>query len=187
MLTNKIDNMRVGRKIDGTSDADVGDVSLFCSSSPKPWVAGPPLCFSASLLIHKYPSISCLSLSSCTPLTLPSPPILIMQLFSLSLGGGLPWTNIVPYAGCSGGPYCVWRNGELTPMSELSQWLHCVWIFLRLAGLLPLLLPLYDENTHITANLNSLANYPMTGYNCVNSFPGEHTELSLSVAKFDRN
>lgn len=41
-----------------------------------------------------------------------------MQLFSYSLSGGLPWTNIVPYAGSSGGPFCVWRNGELTPMSE---------------------------------------------------------------------
>lgn len=60
---------------------------------------------------------------------------------SFSLGGGLPWTNIVPYAGSSGGPYCVWRNGELTPMSEPYQWGHCVWIFLQLTQSHPTSLP----------------------------------------------
>lgn len=89
------------------------------------------------------PSISRPSLFSCSPPSiLPSPPILIMQpLFFFSPGGGLPWTNIVPYAGSSGGPYCVWRNGELTPMSEPSQWGHCVWIFLRLTQSHPTSLP----------------------------------------------
>lgn len=105
-------------------DADIFvDVFLFCSSSPKPWVTG--------LLSPPLPPL----------LQLPSPPILIMQLFSFSPGGGLPWTNIVPCASSSGGPYCVWRNGELTPMSEPSQWGHCVWIFLQLTQSHPRSLP----------------------------------------------
>lgn len=82
-----------------------------------------------------------LHLPSRPPSILPSPPILIMQFFSLVLDGRQPWTNIVPYAGSSGGPYCVWRNGELTPMSEPSQWGHCVWIFLRLTQSHPTSLP----------------------------------------------
>lgn len=128
------------------------DVFLFCSSSPKPWVTGllsPPLTPCLSRHTQTYSSI----IPSATPphppppSMLPSPPILIMQLFSFSPGGGLHWTNIVPYASSSGGPYCVWRNGELTPMSEPSQWGHCVWIFLRLTQSHPRSLPCTGQAT----------------------------------------
>lgn len=116
------------------------------------------------LVIHNHIPLSPDRLSPpAPPSTLPSPPILIMQLFSFFPGGGLPWTNIVSYASSSGGPYCVWRNGELTPLSEPSQWGHCVWIFLQLTQSHPRSLPctgqatrgappLYEENMHITAN-----------------------------------
>lgn len=117
-------------------------MSVFGSSSPKPWVTGllsvpiaappPPPSYTnifVSLLLHPLLSM------------LPSPSILIKQLFSFSPGGGLPWTNIVSCASSSRGAYCAWRNGELTPMCENSEWEHCVWISLRITQSHPRSLP----------------------------------------------
>ncbi len=154
----------------------------------------PSLLLSLPPHTQTYPSISRPSLSSCPPSVLPSPPVLIMQLFSFSPGGGLPWTNIVPYASFSGGPYCVWRNGELTPMSEPSQWGHCVWIFLRLTQSHPMSLPCtgqaggdswcppllliiwwkhaYNSKLKSAPKLDALTRY----FLCLINFPANHTE-----------
>lgn len=134
------------------------------------------LCFVPQVQSHgSQPPRPYNNISLYLPSRLPPPPILIMQLFSFLPGGGLPWTNIVPYTGSCGGPYCVWRNGELTPMSEPSQWGHCVWIFLRLNQSHLTFSPCTDQvrgcagcspvvrckNVHITANWNSPIKHPI--------------------------
>lgn len=151
-----------------------------------------------------YPSISRPSLPSCPP---PPPhPSLSSHLdnaaLSFLLGGGLPWTNIVPYAGSCGGPYCVWRNGELTPMSEPSQWGHCVWIFLQLTQSHPTSLPCtgqargysgcstiicwkHAHSSKLKFTNKSSLNRPqpfVTRYSlCLINFPPDHTELNMSL------
>lgn len=145
-----------------------------------------------------YPNISFhLLFVFLLPPAFPSAPVLIMPLFSSPLSGGLPWTNIVPRAGSSGGPYCVWRNGKLTPMSEHPQWKHCVWIFLGLTQSHPLspslhllhwLLRCYViKNMNIVKiklkyNLQYLALADVShNFLCLVCFWAPHSELNVSL------